>query len=73
MLVDLEGEEAVTIDKVRKESLQWKIIIIKQDMRYFPKIEILYEDHRKTTLLLLILKFEHDMHLEDLMPQCPLD
>ena len=32
MLKTLEDEEAIAIDQVRKESLQWEIKIIKQEI-----------------------------------------
>ena len=73
MLKTLENKEKVATDKVLKESLQWEICIIKQAIKQFPKIEQLYEAHKQTTLPLVLLKFEHDMHLEELMPQCPLE
>ena len=73
MLKTLEDKEKVAADKVHKESLQWEIRIIKQAIKQFPKIELLYEAHKQTTLPLVLLKFEHDMHLEELMPQCPLE
>ena len=56
-----------------KESLQWEIQIIKQAIKHFPKIEILYETHKETTLPLVLLKFEHDMHVDELMLQSPLE
>ena len=68
MLKTLEDQEKVPTDKVLKESLQWKIRIIKQAIKQFPKIEQLYEAHKHTTLPLVLLKFEHEKHLEELMP-----
>ena len=73
MLKTLEDEEKVTTDKVHKERLQREICIIKQAIKQFPKVESLYETYKQTTLPLVFLKFEHDMHLEELMPQCPLE
>ena len=68
-LKTLEDKEKVAIDKVQKERLQWEICIIKQTIKQFPKIKRLYEAHKQTTFPLVLLKFEHDMHLEELMPQ----
>ena len=45
MLQTLEDQEKVATDKVFKESLQWKIHIIKQAIKQFSKIEQLYEAH----------------------------
>ena len=74
MLKELEDEEeAITIDKVRKESLQWETEIIKQTMRQFPKIESLYEAYKSTTLPLVLLNFKHNMHVDELMPHSPLE
>ena len=42
-------------------------------MRQFLKIESLYEAHKQTTLPLVLLKFKHDMHVDELMPQSPLE
>ena len=53
--------------------MQWEICIIKQAIKQFPNIESLYEARKQTSLPLVLLKFEHDMHLEELMPQCPLE
>ena len=64
MLRNLEEQERNIIDKVLRESLQWEIKIIKQAIKKFPKIEKLYETHKQTTLPLVLLKFEHDVHLE---------
>ena len=69
----LEEQEKNATDKVRKESLQWEVRIIKQAIKQFPKIEQLYETHKQTTLPLILLKFEHDRNLEELMPQCSLE
>ena len=68
MLKCLEEQEKNATDKVLKESLQWEIRIIKQAIKQFPKIEQLYEAHKQTTLPLVLLKFEHDRNLEELMP-----
>ena len=73
MLRNLEEQEVNTTDKVFKESLQWEIRIIKQAIKQFPKIEQLYETHKQTTLPLILLKFEHDRNLEELMPQFSLE
>ena len=73
MLRNLEKQERNATDKVLQESLQWEIKSIKQAIKRFPKIEQLYETHKQTTLPLVLLKFEHDVHLEELMPQCPLE
>ena len=72
MLRNLEEQEKNATDKVLREILQWEIKIIKQAMKQFPKIEQLYETHKQTTLPLVLLKFEHDKHLEELIPHCPL-
>ena len=53
--------------------MQWEIKIIEQAIKKFSKIEQLYETHKQTTLPLVLLKFEHDKHLKELMPQCPLE
>ena len=42
-------------------------------MRKIPKIESLYEALKQTTLSLVLLKFEHDMHIDELMPQSPFE
>ena len=68
MLQELEDEEVVTTNKVHKESLQWEICIIKKVIKQFLKIESLYEAHKQTTLPLVFWTFEHDMHLDELMP-----
>ena len=73
MLRNLEEQEKNAIDKVLREILQWEIKIFKQAIKQFPKIEQLYETHKQTTLPLVLLNFEHDMHLEELIPQCPLE
>ena len=73
MLRYLEKQERNTMEKVLKERLQWEIKIIKQAIKRFPKIEQLYETHKHTTLPLVLLKFEHDINLEELMPQCSLE
>ena len=73
MLRNLEEHERNTTNKVLRESLQWEIKIIKQAIKQFPKIEQLYEAYKQTTLPLVLLKFEHDKNLEELMPQCSLE
>ena len=68
MLRNLEEQERNTKNKIFKESLQWEIKIIKQAINQVLKIEQLYEAHKQTTLPLVLLKFEHDRNLEELMP-----
>ena len=64
MLRNLEEQEKNATNKVLRESLQWKIKIIKQAIKQFPKIEQLYETNKKTIVPLVLLNFEHDLHLE---------
>ena len=73
MLKNLEEQERNATYKVLRESLQWEIKIFKQAIKQFPKIEQLYEVHKQTTLPLILLKFEHDKNLEELMPQCSME
>ena len=60
-------------DQARKESIQWQIKILEQAQEQFPNIEDVYAAHRQTTLPLVLLKYEHDRHLSELLPKCALE
>ena len=72
-LAQLKKEEASKADPHRKDMLQWQIKILTQALEQFPNVEDMYQAHKQSTLHLVILKYEHDKHFQELLLACAME
>ena len=73
-LIDrIKGLIAAEKDSKRKEDLEWELKMLETAKLKFKDVDALYQAHNQTTLPLLTLKLEVEMHTKRLMPKCRME